>query len=103
MKMTITEEEEENEPSFEQDSHDLSSSMSQVDGNDLINMIKQKIVEEKLLQKDYIKTLRSRVEFLKGELAHKNNVISTLIIHIGKPIDKSYSNLEYHLRFTKKL
>ena len=42
--------------------------------------------ENKFYQQDYVNELKSQIEFLKGEITHKNNIIFSLISKISNPI-----------------
>ena len=57
---------------------------------DLMSMIKQNIYEEKLRHQEYVNELKHHIEFLKGEIVTKNEIISLLITKISNPLLHEY-------------
>ena len=76
----------------------LSPSLEQ---DDLIEMIKMKISDEKLYQAEYIKGLVGNVEFLQVQLEHKNNTISKLMAEIKKQSTSMVSKRPTSLKIRK--
>ena len=64
--------------------------------SDLMDIIKDSIFEEKSRQREYINELKnqieyinelkSQIEYFKGEISHKNIIITSLISKISNPI-----------------
>lgn len=71
----------------DRDSYFIINDMTSIREEEEINIIKRYYYEEKYRQDCYIEELKIHIGFLKGEILHKNDTISSLISKIGNPIE----------------